>query len=403
MPPRVDHRLIERIGSPAIAAKATELLGLARAALHALAQLDESLYERMIANRTEPLSPEASIAIVGWVWDDLFGGLYDFLDLCKRFAEESGPIPDEEIDMDMGGFDAISSAPRSDFSLGLGDIGDALASLDAPKVVDAPTKWMLVVQRLSSIEYGLRSQLEDGVERREVGFKAQQINSVLELLDDLQSSTSEGVLAAITALYEQYDPETDPTTLVPEHHTTLGRALMVRRALAELAAAIGPANDALQADLAHPDEQLAIIRVNLDMFVSSEMCKGMRPADRWQLVELARRFVEEPPSQAHLIAEGLVKYLESLWSVSQREVLLRHDEKTLDELRETLATARQLLELSPRTVGEMLTQAIQKAQALKGRSPSTDRVLARLEEPGLADASPLVRLEVLEELIAGTS
>lgn len=128
---------------------------------------------------------------------------------------------------------------------------------------------------------------------------------MLGLLDDTQSSASEGVHALVAAVYEAFVPEVNAASVVPGYLTSLGRALLVRRGLAELAATLAPFNDALQGDVAARHEAaLASARAALHAFVGSVVCRAMRPADRWQLVELERELAEQPLAAARLTSEG---------------------------------------------------------------------------------------------------
>jgi hypothetical protein len=223
-------------------------------------------------------------------------------------------------------------------------------------------------------------------------------------MDDAQGTASEGVHALVTGLYRAFLPDVDPASILPGYLTLLDRALLVRGALTELGAALGPLNEAVQgADRAGQEVALAVVRETVETFLGSPACRAMRPADRWQLGELARALRDGSLTKARQTSEGLVKYLESLGAINQREVLLRHDERALDELRESLASARQLVDLSPRATADLLDRGSRAAARLRGRHLRTDRLLAELEreEPRLRQERrfrPL--LERLEAFLA---
>jgi len=139
----------------------------------------------------------------------------------------------------------------------------------------------------------------------------------------------------------------------------------------------------------------------MQQFVSSVVCRAMRAADRWQMVEFEQDLQNQPLAGARLTSEGLAKYLESLGSINQREVLLLHDQRTLEEMRESLATARGLVDISPRTAIEMIERAYQAAQRLRGRNPTTDRLLVQLEKYAAPiTANPEETTKLLERLEA---
>jgi len=263
-----------------------------------------------------------------------------------------------------------------------------------------------VKEKVSAIEYGLKTQLDDATERRQIALASGQTGQVLALLDDTTSSASEGIHALVSAVYAAFAPDADTSTLIPESMTTLKRALMVRKGIAELSARLTPLNDALQgSDVGRHAESLEGIKAVLSSYVRGDVCRAMRAADRWELVQFDQRLAEESPGVARLTAEGLVKYLESLGAINQREVLVQHDQRVLGEVREALDNARALMEISPRTTHEMLVKACRAALALRGRHPATDAMLVKLATIDLAASSPSqspALLERLEQLLAAS-
>ncbi|HEY5944364.1 MAG TPA: hypothetical protein VIV40_02685, partial [Kofleriaceae bacterium] len=100
--------------------------------------------------------------------------------------------------------------------------------------------------------------------------------------------------------------------------------------------------------------------------------------DRWELTQFDQRLEAEELPDGKQTAEGLVKYLESLAVVNRREVLIEHDRKIIGQLREAIANARELGELSAATAQQLLVTAANDAQALAGKNPALDRILDRL-------------------------
>ena len=404
----MDTRLQQAIATPKILNQASELIRLALRALDDLRQLDESLYERFVASRDAPNDPTTTTASLQKLWDLTFGGLRQLLWFCRSLdADKKGtqPAPQGGDDFDFGDFEPPSSpgVSQADLELGQGDIGDLLQNINEQVDEGDAGRWTKVIDKVSSIEYGLTSQQTEAAERIAVALTSGEISFALGVLDDTQSSASEGVHALVTAVYEAFLPDVNPTTVVPGYLTSLGRALLVRRGVAELASTLAPYNDMLQQDDATQyDLALAAVRGTLHTYVNSVVCRAMRPADRWQMVEFERELASQPMSVARLTTEGLVKYLDSLGSINQREVLVLHDRRTLETMRETLANARQLVDISPRNAAEMLDRAYQAAQRLRGRSPVTDQLLIGLERhaPTSSNAPETVKfLEGLEHVL----
>ncbi|MGE3543981.1 MAG: hypothetical protein AB7L28_08615, partial [Kofleriaceae bacterium] len=378
----MDSRLQAAISNPQIQTQVGELIRLALRALEDLKSLDESLYERFVKSRNQPEDPEASARELGDLWDSTFSGLLQMLAFCRSlegFDQTLKPVSDEPVELDLGEA-GPTTPPLGSGDEGLGDLGDFLEGIDETIEEGDAERWAKVMEKVSSIEYGLRIQYQSGESRLTIALGKGETNQVLGLFDDTQSSACEGVHALVSAIYEGFVTEVNSQAVVPGYLTSLGRALLVRRGLAELTAAIGPHNAVLQEGGKTPDpEALEAVRTALHGFVSSIVCRAMRAADRWQMVEFDRELSEQSPTEARLTCEGLLKYLESLNSINQREVLLVHDHNAIDQMRDSLANARQLLELSPRTALEMVDQAYQAAQRLRGRHPTSDRLIAELE------------------------
>lgn len=412
----MDPRLQQAIGTPRIQTQASELVRLALLALADLKRLDESLYERFVSTRTAPEDKGASLAGLQRLWEHTFRGVLLLLAFTRRLIgdrqQEPGAAAAEATDNDVE-FDfneeAASSPGDLMFDGGLDleglDIGGLLDGIDeqTQEQTDAQ-RWGSVLEKLASIEYGLRSQYASAVARLTVALQVGNIGEVLGLLDDTQSSASEGVHAVVAAVYETFVPAAETASIVPGYLTSLGRALLVRRGLTELASDLGSYNDMLQgADVTRHATALDEIRAIMAAFIASEVCRAMRAADRWQLVQFEQELREQPLAAARMTSEGLAKYLDSLGSINQREVLLRHDQRMVDQMRESLANARQLIDLSPRTAHQMLDAAYKAALQLRGRHPATDALIIGIDRfaPTTGDAVETTRyLERLEQVLA---
>jgi hypothetical protein len=386
----VDPRLLRAIRTPSIQYQAGEIVRLALAALADMRNLDDSLYDQFVATRTAPENAQAMAASLGRLWSETFRGLGALLAYCRRLVaskpqaaaapKEAGDAGIDDLDFGEGGGGV---PPEDEFDPGAADISGLLEGIGGLEEVQQSDTDRLaqVLEKVGAIEYGLRSQQENGAQRMEVALAAGNTRQVLGLLDDTQSAANEGVHALVAAVYEAFVPDADPARLVPGYLTTLGRALLVRRGIAELAERVQPLNEVIQGpDEARHGDALHDAREAMRLFVGSAVCRAMRPADRWQVVQFEQQLAREALPRARQTCEGLAKYLESLSSVNQREVLILHDQRRLEEMRELVADARQLLDLSPKTAREMLAKAQETAYALRGRSPGLDQQLDELVE-----------------------
>ncbi len=397
----MDSRLQRVISTPKIQEQAGELLDRSLRALEDLRQLDENLYERFLETRKSPEGPEAAANRIRKLWEETFKGMLGLLDFCKSLLPQAPKIEDTSDAFDFGDFGESAPASAKDsLELGSLDFGELLGALDDKEQSDTE-RWKPVVEKVSSIEYGLRAQYSEAVERREVALGSGEMNQVLGILDDTTSAASEGVHALVAAVYEAFLPDVSPTSVVPGYLTTLGRALLVRRGLADLAGKLAPHNDILQSDQTDEHQHaLTAVRTTMRQFVGSVVCRAMRAADRWQMVEFERELSGQPLSVARMTSEGLVKYVESLSSINQRDVLVLHDQRTIQEMRDAIASARQLVDLSPRTARDEMERAYQAALRLRGRHPTTDTLIIQLERYSAASTGSGDAVKFLERLEA---
>ena len=409
----VDPRLVRAIRTPTIQQQAAELVRLALDALADMRNLDDSLYGQFVATRNAPADAQATAASLGRLWNETFRELRVLLAYCRRLVEnkpDAAAAPAKEAsdagfdDLDFGEERGTAPPQEEEFDPGAADIGSLLDGIGGLEGGQSENdRWAQVAEKIGAIEYGLRSQQDDGAQRMEVALAAGKTRQVLGLLDDTQSAANEGVHALVTAVYAAFVPEADPAHLVPGYLTSLGRALLVRRGIADLAARVEPLNDALHGpDTGRHAPALDAVRTTLRQFVNSAVCRAMRAADRWQVVQFEQQLAQDSPGAARQTCEGLAKYLESLASVNQREVLIIHDQRKLAEMRELLSNARQLLDLSQRTAFEMLTKAQQTAHALRGRNRALDELLDDLDKmapESVSSRGGLVLLGRLERVL----
>lgn len=392
--PPPDARLAAAIRDPQVALVVSELVQHAVLALTDMQRLDESLYERVQGSDAAAASAE----LIEQLSATIFRGLRAFIAVCRARRPAAAGASSPSGDFDFGDLEAAvaAAAPKAttDFQLDAGDIGDVLSSLDEHLHASEAERLSGVLEKVSSIEYGLSSQLDDltaRLKQTELVDAAQ----ALELLDDTQTSASEGVYAALTAAYEAFLPDADPATLAPGYLTTLQRALLVRRGLAELAREVNFHNDVLQGEdveQTRHEPALAQLRAAMSAFLQRDAFRAMRPADRFQVSRFELSLREQPLGAARLTSEGLARYLESLGSINRREVLIVHDQRRIDELRESVAAARQLSLIRPRLAVDPARRAVTAALALSGRHPATDGLIASLRKA----APALERDEVLE-------
>lgn len=390
---------------------------MALLALAALDKVDDSLYDRFVANRErQDEDPETAGKSLRVLWNETFRSPLLLLAYCRKLDGRqkkrmpSAPIVAVDDDIapedEFGDLESLGPEPMVDsLEFGIDDIGDLVEGLGTEPKRSEPERWGDALGKVASIRYGLGGQTEDATERMEVAIGAGHANQVLGLLDEMTSTWNEGIHALVVAVYEAFVPDADHASVVPAYKTTLRRALMVRRGIAGLLAELSPINDVLQsAERSKHPEALVDLSDTLHMFVTGDVCRAMRAADRWELTQFDQRLENEELVESRQTAEGLVKYLESLTVVNQREVLVEHDRRMATEIREALNVAKELADLSPVTTHEIIVKACGTAQNLMGRSAHLDGLLRRLKSAAAASkASQTAQLvEWLEEALAGS-
>ena len=382
------------------------LLVRADAAFEDMQKLDDGLYQRFVASRAAPDDSSTAGASLLGLWDSTFRGLTALLAHCKTVIGAQQPAPEAEAagELDFGEHVAPSRpASESELDLAL-DLGAFVDGIDADLPQPEAARWAQVLESLAAIEYGLSSQQADAQTRMKVALIGGQTNQVLALLDDTQGAASEGVHAVFTAVYKAFMPEVETRAILPGYLTSLSRALLVRRGIADLSADLESDNQILHGDRTDEhDAALASIRSTVRTFVRSAVCHAMRPADRFQMVEFDRALAEQRGAVVRTTSEGLVKYLESLATINQREVLVEHDRAALEEMREAIANARELVDLSPRTAFEMLVRAHEAARRLRGKHGALDPLIIALDRDAPTTKTPAdsaTYLAALEQILA---
>jgi hypothetical protein len=378
-------------------------------ALEALDKVDESLYARFVTSRTTVEDPEASASGLRSLWRETFRTPQLLLAYCRKISSKRKPTstpvgeqPPEELE--LGDFESPPEQPEDSLSFELDDIGGLIEGLGTQPKRSELERWGEALEKISGIRYGLGGQYDDTTERVEVAIASGHANQVLGFLDEMTSIANEGVAALVKVVYEAFVPDADQATIVPAYKTTLKRALLVRRGLGKLVTELSPLNSILQgADNKRHPEALVAISETLHVFVESDVCRAMRAADRWELTQFDQRLELETLIEGKHTAEGLVKYLESLTVVNRREVLIEHDRRIVTQVREALANARELGELSAATAHQILVTASNDVQALLGKNPALDKLLERIKAaaPLSKPARNGVLIGWLEEVIEG--
>jgi hypothetical protein len=163
--------------------------------------------------------------------------------------------------------------------------------------------------------------------------------------------------------------------MVPGHRDTLGKALAIRRSVAELRRGVRGLNRRVQERTTPPDVAETNYRRIVEAtirFIESDVFYYLRSDTRrdfWQIREILE---QGSAAQNRLDAEGFDKYLDSLSFVSQRGVLVKHDTDLKIKITGDLDRAVKFAKLLPEVACEVIEQAFLKAERLSGLSDEID-------------------------------
>jgi hypothetical protein len=379
------------------------LLDAASVALRDLASLDDAIFNRLLDSGVQ-LHKQDPASLFPLLFASTFAGMQKLLSHLQQFwllGASAAPVPEEDLDFDFPMEENLGGlvAPQVNVLLALNDV-DIEGLVDAISPVSPINEFDLFDQlrtHVGSIDYGLKrtgsaaqAVLDDALGRGALH------NELMGELDEARNAASDGIFALVAAVCQTFLPNVNAGTLLPEYHSQLQEALQLRWSLSQLAREVARHNTMLQRrDTPRAWAEAALLRLvhTLDSFTKSPAFHVMRPSDRWEIVNFQRALASKNLNEVSQTCEGLDKYLESLHSINQREVLIQHDSAVMKEVRDLLEAAESLMPISVSGAGSQVRQALHASGKLQGRSRELDQLLAHvgLGPPSLADAPTVER------------
>jgi len=259
-------------------------------------------------------------------------------------------------------------------------------------------RWDALMGEMATLQYGLASELKEFERRFAHALAIDDKDQAVRELNDATTGLMDGVFAVMTTVYECFLGFAEPERMVPGHRDTLGKALAIRRALADLRRGVQRLNRRVQDPASAPGVAETNYRRIVDAmsrFVDSDVFNYLRSDTRRDFWTFRETLTNGDAKRSRLDCEGFDKYLDSLSFVSQRGVLIKHDTdikaKVAKELEPSLAYAS----VMPRLVFDVITEAFAKAERLLGLSDPIDEVAERwqkLDEATRADAAKVLPL-----------
>ncbi|MCC6995159.1 MAG: hypothetical protein IT370_11175 [Deltaproteobacteria bacterium] len=371
--------LLEAIADRRIRRKVQKLLQIGEEAVRALGELDAALYVRE--------DGEEQLQIVS---DAVLSHLRRLLDYLRMVAAPENPAPGES---------AAEAAPAAPVSAPTLARGAALGVIATRNRTD-DEKWRALTSEMDTLHYGLSSELREYDRRFADALSNDRKEQALGDLNDATTALMDGVFAVMTTVYECFLGHAEPERMIPGHRDTLGKALAVRRAIAELRRTVRDLNQTIQDRASDPVLAQAsyqrMVEAVVD-FIKSEVFFYLRSDTRKEFDRLRELLASGNAKQNRNDCEGFDKYLDSLAFISQRVVLITHDNEIKTKVTAELDRALAYVNLLPELVCDVILEAFTKAERLLGLSDQIDDLVTRwhaLDDNARADidrAVPLAR------------
>lgn len=349
--------LIATISDRKIRRKVQKLLQMGEDAVRALGEIDTALYLKE--------DGEEQLQIVADAVLSHFRRLLEYVVMVAPAAAASTGDEDAELDL-SGSAPKRPSRPSGPMST-RGVIPHKQRSDD--------DRWNALSAEMSTLQYGLGSELREFERRFAHALENDNREQAVRDLNDATTGLMDGVFAVMTTVYECFLGYAEPERMVPGHRDTLGKALAVRRALADLRRGIRGLNRRLQ-DRATPP---AVAETNyqrivdaMTRFIDSDVFFYLRSDTRRDFWQFQETLTNGNAVQNRLDCEGFDKYLDSLSFVSQRGVLIKHDTDLRAKITGDLERAVKFAALLPEVGCDVIEQAFVKAERLCGLSDEID-------------------------------
>ncbi len=360
--------LLGAIADRRIRRKVQKLLQFGEEAVRALGELDLALYLRE--------DGEEQLQIVSDAVLSHFRRLMDYLAMVAPKAEAAdggGGGGEVELELDPG-----ESAPASRASGPLRPSG-----IIAQRLKSDEDKWGALAAEMDTLQYGLGSELREFDRRFSVALKHDRKEQAVADLNDATTSLMDGVFAVMTTVYECFLGHAEPERMVPGHRDTLGKALAVRRALAELRREVQALNRAIQ-DRSTPPHvaEISYRRVVEAMvqFIERDVFFYLRSDSRKEFDRFRETLENGTAARNRNDCEGFDKYLDSLAFVSKRGVLIKHDTDLQAKITTDLERALKFAGVVPEIAIEVIQQSFVKGERLLGLNDNIDAVVQRWME-----------------------
>ncbi len=383
-------QILSAIADRRIRRKVQKLLQLGEEAVRALGELDAALYVRE--------GGEEQIQLVS---DAVMSHLRRLLEYLRVAAAETPESPENSAPVVPDAERPSGNRP----SIRTIALGAELGIIAARNRTDEE-KWRALTGEMDTLHFGLSSELREYDRRLADALSNDRKEQALTDLNDATTALMDGVFAALTSVYECFLGHAEPERMIPGHRHTLGKALAVRHAIAELQRTVRELNRPIQNRATDPEVAQASYRLLVELvdgFLATKEFLYLRSDTRKEFERVREVLASGTPARSRNDCEGFDKYLDSLSVISQRGVLIKHDTDIKAKVTVELDRALAYANVMPLLVCDVIFEAFAKAERLLGLSDQIDELIERwqkLDEAARADAAEAVPLaRALLELV----
>jgi hypothetical protein len=369
--------LLGAISDRRIRRKVHKLLQFGEEAVRSLGELGSALYLRENGEEQLQIVSDAVLSHVR--------RLLEFLGIVAASVEASGDAVSQESDLEFSAGDSLD-AQVTDSARSAGTPSTKRASgIVAVREQTDDDKWRALAGEMDSLQYGLGSEIKEYDRRFSEALEHARKEQAVRDLNDATTSLMDGVFAVMTTVYECFLGYAEPERMIPGHRDSLGKALAVRRALAELRREVQELNQSIQDRESSPlvaETSYKLIVESLVRFINGDTFFYLRSDSRKEFEHFRELLSQGNAAQNRRDCEGFDKYLDSLAFVSQRGVVIKHDTDLRAKLCSELERALKFAELLPEVVCEAIHQIFVKGDRLFGLNDQLDALVYKWSSLG---------------------
>ena len=362
--------LLGAISDRRIRRKVQKILQLGEEAVRSLGELDSALYLRAGGEGQLQIIADAVLSHVR--------RLLEFLAMVAGPVDAGGDGVPRPIDFEFSAGDSLEGLRSDAARAGLTPPPKETFGLVTNRTRSDEEKWRALTGGMDSLQYALGSELAEFDRRFSAALQDERVELAVRDLNDATTSLMDGVFAVMTTVYESFLGYAEPERMIPGHRDTLGKALAVRRALAELRREVQELNRSIQdpgsASLVVETSYQLVVRA-LVAFIEADVFAYLRSPDRKEFEHFRELLSTQDVVRGRLTCEGFDKYLDSLAFVSQRGVLIKHDTDLRARIGEEVERALALADIFPDAVCEAIQEAFEKGDRLFGLDDRLDTLV----------------------------